>query len=78
VAGALGPAWTVDQEIDYAGDVSIIVLPANVEDEKPAFVLFEKNGCVHVATISADEWVSESSFFDAGEAAEMLISAARA
>jgi hypothetical protein len=56
LSAALNPAWSVEREVDPAGDSSIIVLPACDDPAHSAFLLYEENGFVQVATISGETW----------------------
>ena len=54
LAKALGPAWSVQRQTDCEGEVSIIVLPLD-DSAEAAFVLYERDGVVRVATIAGDD-----------------------
>jgi hypothetical protein len=57
---ALGPRWCVQKEVDYEGEVSIIVLPAD-DDVGPVFILWQTDDQVHVATVRDDKWEARES-----------------
>jgi len=69
---ALGPAWSVRREIDYEGEVSIIVLPV-ADETDPGFLLYEKEGLACVATITGDDWVGDQGFATFQEAISAII-----
>jgi hypothetical protein len=72
---ALGPMWSVHREIDYAGEVSIIVLPDDGY-VGPAFLLYEKDGLVRVGTVSGDEWTRDEGFSGVQAAISAIIAKA--
>jgi hypothetical protein len=72
---ALGPTWTVHRETDCNGEISIIVLPA-ADDAEPVFVLYEKDGLAHVATVCEDAWEGDRGFFSFQDAVAGIIAEA--
>lgn len=70
---ALGPWWTVLRETDCEGEVTIVVLPL-VDDAKPAFVLYEKEGEARVAAVGGDDWEGDRGFPCFQEAVAGIIS----
>src|ERR1700689_4859215 len=62
LSAALSPDWTVEREVDPAGDISIIVFPTCDDLERPAFVLYEDNGFVQVGTVRGDIWQGRRAF----------------
>ncbi len=64
--------WNVHREVDYQGEVSIVVLPVD-DDSGPAFVLYEKDGAARVGTVSGDEWTRDEGFFDVQAATGWII-----
>ena len=73
VSGALGSDWTVLRETDCEGDVSIIALPAEETDRTPCFILYEKGGQAHVASVRRDKWDRDLSFDSFSEAVDAFI-----
>jgi hypothetical protein len=57
----LGPRWSVHRETDYNGEVPVIALPIK-DDATPAFILYEKEGVVRVATVKGDDWEGDQCF----------------
>jgi hypothetical protein len=76
LASALTPAWSVEREIDPAGDLSIIVLPPYDDPAYSAFVIYEENGFVQVATIVGDAWQGRRAFPTCQRAVAAIIAAA--
>lgn len=72
LAGALGPIWSVHREADHEGEVSIVVLPAD-DDNEPVFVLYEKDGLARVGTVRRDEWVGDEGFSGLQDAIDAII-----
>lgn len=71
----LGAPWHVHREIDCEGEVSIIVFPGGDDDDDetlPVFILYEKNGLAHVATVEADEWKTAQDFASIQGAADAI------
>ena len=71
-AGASG-AWEVEQEIDPAGEVSVIVHPTYDDPALPTFVLYEKDGGARVAVVRHDVWETERVFSSCEQAASSII-----
>jgi len=83
LSAALAPKWSVQREVDYVGEVSIILLPAHdhptIEHRAlPSFILFEKDGQARVATVTEDQWVADQGFRDIQPAVTAIIAAAAA
>jgi hypothetical protein len=70
---ALGPDWTVGRETDCEGDVSIIALSTLDAEGMPAFILYEKDGKTHVATVKDDEWECDRRFDSFRQAIDAFI-----
>jgi hypothetical protein len=77
LSAALSPDWSVEREVDPGGDISIIVLPTCEDPGCTAFVLYEENGFVQVATISGDSWQSRRPFPTCQRAVAAIVVAAR-
>lgn len=78
VSGALGPDWTVLRETDCEGDVSIIALPAEETGRTPSFILYEKDGQTHVASVRCDQWGLDLIFDSFSKAVDAFIAEALA
>ena len=76
LSAALGPKWDVMREIDYAGEASIIVLPAGDIDAMPTLIMYEKQGQAHVATIRGVEWETNHTFSSHRHAVSAMIATA--
>jgi hypothetical protein len=76
LSAALAPVWSVEREVDPGGDISIIVLPACDDPASTAFVLYEENGFVQVATISGEAWQSRRAFSTCQRAVAAIVTAA--
>jgi hypothetical protein len=73
LSATLSPAWDVEQAIDPAGEASIIVSSAIDDTAVPAFILYEKEGEVVIATVRNDVWESEQDFTSYEPAAAAII-----
>jgi hypothetical protein len=73
---ALGLGWNIARQTDYMGEVSIITLPTEDNDARATFVLYEKDGLVHVGTVRADKWENDRAFTTFGQAVAMIIAEA--
>jgi hypothetical protein len=71
---ALGFAWIAQREIDWEGEVSVIVLAAGDDEAMPAFILYETDGLAHVATVKHDEWQTGRAYATAEEAVAAIVS----
>jgi hypothetical protein len=72
----LTPAWQVEQAVDYVGEVSYIALPVSDDPDMAAFILYERGGRAHIATIQRDEWQNGRSFATLNQAVNALIARA--
>jgi hypothetical protein len=72
---ALAPGWSVERETDPAGDLSIVVLPAYDDPACPAFIIYEENGFVQVATIVGDTWQGRRAFPTCQRAVAAIVAA---
>ena len=77
LSDALTPTWSVEREVDPAGDLSIIVLPECDESALPGFVLYEDDGLVQVATVVGDAWKATRIFPTCQCAVAAILAAAR-
>ena len=73
LSAALAPAWDVEQAIDPAGEISIVVFPAVDDTAMPTFTLFEREGKAVVATVCNDVWESEQDFASCELAAAAIV-----
>ena len=73
IRAALGPTWSVEQEIDYLGEISIIAMPDDDEAAHPTLILFEKQGQAHVGVVHNDNWDSLIAFATRSAAVAALI-----
>jgi hypothetical protein len=78
LSDALTPTWTVQREIDHAGDLSIVVLPEPDDTALPSFVLYEGDGLVQVATIVGEDWQNTLSYPSCQRAVAAIAAAAAA
>jgi hypothetical protein len=78
LAEALGPDWVVEREIDFEGEVSIIALPIIDAAPAPTFILYEKAGRAHVATIRFDRWENDRGYNSFQQATDAFVAEARA
>ena len=76
LSAALGPKWDVMREIDYAGEASIIVLPAGDIDAMPTLIMYEEDGRTHVATIRGVERETNRAFSSFRHAVSAMIATA--
>jgi hypothetical protein len=76
LSAALGPKWDVLREIDYAGEESIIALPADDIDAMPTLIMYEEHGQTHVATIRGVEWETNHAFSSFRHAVSAMIATA--
>lgn len=75
---ALSPEWVVERETDYDGEVSIVAVPINDNEQTPAFMLYEKDGQARVAMIRCDEWEHDHGFTSFRQAMDAFVLEARA
>ncbi len=73
LAAALAPEWQVEQETDYLGNVSFVTLPKKADPEMPAFILYEKEGQAHVATVRQDTWENDRAFATCDQAVNAVV-----
>ena len=73
LSATLAPTWDVEQEVDPAGEASIVVFSTIDDTAMPAFILFEKDGKAVVATVRNDVWESEQDFTGCETAAAAII-----
>jgi hypothetical protein len=76
LSAALTPQWQVAREIDYLGEVSFLALPNEDDPEIPAFILYQKAGQTHVATIHQDDWENDLAFATSQQAVNAMIARA--
>jgi len=73
LSATLAPAWDVEQAIDPAKEMSIVVLSAIDDAAMPTFILFEREGKAVVATVRNDVWESEQDFISCEAAAAAIV-----
>jgi hypothetical protein len=78
LSNALSTDWVVARETDYEGRMSVITLPALGKEKLPSFILYERDGQTHVATITGDEWANDRCFDDFRQAVSVVVGIARA
>jgi len=67
--------WEVMEEVDPAGESSLIVMPASDDSTNPSFLFYVANGEARVATIRGDIWESERVFGNESQAVAAIIAA---
>jgi hypothetical protein len=72
---ALGPAWSVDEEVDPDGDSCVVVLPAQL-DRSEAFILYADGIHIVVAMIIDEQWTSTRRFQSLHEVVVALVAQA--
>ena len=73
---ALGANWLVQRETSPNGEVSILAMAADDEDNVlPTFMLYERDGLAQVASVQDDAWQSLSGFANAEAAVVAIITA---
>jgi hypothetical protein len=72
---ALGPAWSVHEEVDPDGDSSVVVLPAQL-DRSEAFILYADGIHIVVAMIIDEQWTSTRRFQSLHEVVVALVAQA--
>ena len=73
---ALTPLWVTERIIDPAGEVSLAVLAADDDPNRPTFLLHEREAVPHVAVIAGDEWTSDRPFRGWPEAVAAIVALA--
>lgn len=70
---ALPTAWQVEEHIDPAGELSLVVLATDDDPALPTFLLHDRALVPHVATIADDVWEADRAFALWPEAAEAIV-----
>lgn len=70
--------WEVMEEVDPAGECSLIVIPVSDDSDDPTFLFYVVNGEARVATIRDDIWESEQVFGSHSDAVAAILAASAA
>ena len=74
LSDALGPAWLVQRETDCEAEMSILAMASGDDDNAlPTFVLYERDGLVHVATVQNEVWRPMHGFISPQEAVTAIV-----
>ena len=72
LAAALGPAWSVTEEVDPDGEGSVVVLPTNL-DRTEAFILYDDGIRMTMAVIIDEQWTDVRRFASPEEAVNAVV-----